>query len=62
MLEVVSLVRESLLAPTLAGIPSRERTLAPACPVPLAFDFAWPVSKNENDDTQVFSFSFGWSF
>lgn len=31
-------------------------------PVPLAFDFAWPISKNDDDDTQVFSFSFGWSF
>jgi len=31
-------------------------------PIPLAFDFAWPVSKNGDDDTQVFSFSFGWSF
>ena len=31
-------------------------------PVPLAFDFAWPVAKDGDDDTQVFSFSIGATF
>lgn len=31
-------------------------------PIPLAFDLAFPVSKNSDDDTQVFSFSFGTTF
>jgi outer membrane protein insertion porin family len=31
-------------------------------PIPLAFDLAWPVSKDDQDDTQVFSFSFGTTF
>ena len=31
-------------------------------PVPLALDFGFPISKDENDDTQVFSFSLGWTF
>ncbi len=31
-------------------------------PIPLAFDFAWPVAKEDEDDTQVFSFSFGTTF
>jgi len=31
-------------------------------PIPLAFDFAWPLSKDDQDDTQVFSFSFGTTF
>jgi outer membrane protein insertion porin family len=31
-------------------------------PVPLAFDFGFPVSKQDDDDTQIFSFSVGWSF
>jgi len=30
--------------------------------VPMSFDFAWPFSKHENDDTQVFSFSLGATF
>jgi outer membrane protein assembly complex protein YaeT len=29
-------------------------------PVPLAFDFAFPVVQNANDDEQIFSFSVGW--
>jgi outer membrane protein insertion porin family len=28
-------------------------------PAPLAFDFAWPISKNEDDDTRLFSFYIG---
>ncbi len=31
-------------------------------PVPMAFDFGFPISKDEDDDDQVFSFSVGWSF
>ena len=30
--------------------------------VPMSFDLGFPVSKNEQDDTQIFSFSVGWSF
>jgi outer membrane protein insertion porin family len=29
-------------------------------PVPLAFDFAFPIALNSNDDEQIFSFSVGW--
>ncbi|MBN1556459.1 MAG: outer membrane protein assembly factor BamA [Phycisphaerae bacterium] len=31
-------------------------------PVPMAFDFGFPVVKDEEDRTQVFSFSLGWTF
>jgi len=31
-------------------------------PVPLSFDFAWPLAKDDEDDTQVFSFTFGTVF
>ncbi|MBN2559305.1 MAG: outer membrane protein assembly factor BamA [Phycisphaerae bacterium] len=31
-------------------------------PIPLAFDFAFPIAKDGDDDTQVFSFSFGTTF
>lgn len=31
-------------------------------PVPMAFDFGFPLVKDENDDTQIFSFSLGWTF
>jgi outer membrane protein insertion porin family len=31
-------------------------------PIPMAFDFAWPISKGGDDDTQVFSFSLGAMF
>ena len=31
-------------------------------PVPMAFDFGFPISKDEADDDQIFSFSVGWSF
>lgn len=31
-------------------------------PIPLAFDFAWPIAMEDEDDTQVFSFSFGTTF
>ena len=31
-------------------------------PVPMSFDFGFPISKDEDDDDQVFSFSVGWSF
>lgn len=30
--------------------------------VPMSFDFAAPISKDANDDTQIFSFSLGWTF
>ena len=31
-------------------------------PIPMAFDFAWPISTGGDDDTQVFSFSLGAMF
>jgi len=31
-------------------------------PVPMSFDFGFPLSKDKDDETQVFSFSLGWSF
>ena len=31
-------------------------------PVPLSLDFGFPVLKQPQDDTQIFSFSFGWTF
>jgi outer membrane protein insertion porin family len=31
-------------------------------PVPMAFDFAFPISKGEDDETQIFSFSLGATF
>jgi outer membrane protein assembly factor BamA len=31
-------------------------------PVPMAFDFGFPLTKSDEDDTQVFSFSLGWTF
>jgi len=31
-------------------------------PVPMSFDFGFPIAKDEQDDTQVFSFSVGWTF
>ncbi len=31
-------------------------------PVPMAFDFGFPLVKDDRDDTQVFSFSLGWTF
>lgn len=31
-------------------------------PVPMSFDFGFPLMKEEEDDTQVFSFSVGWTF
>ena len=31
-------------------------------PVPMAFDFGFPIVKDELDRTQVFSFSLGWTF
>lgn len=31
-------------------------------PVPMSFDFGFPLAKDDMDDTQVFSFSLGWSF
>ncbi|MFO0973847.1 MAG: outer membrane protein assembly factor BamA [Phycisphaerae bacterium] len=34
----------------------------PFGPIPLAFDFAFPISSNGDDDEQVFSFSFGTTF
>ncbi len=30
--------------------------------VPMSFDFGFPIAKSSEDDTQVFSFSIGWSF
>jgi outer membrane protein assembly complex protein YaeT len=31
-------------------------------PVPMSFDFGFPITKDSQDDTQVFSFSVGWTF
>ena len=31
-------------------------------PVPMAIDFGFPIAKDDEDDTQVFSFSLGWTF
>jgi len=31
-------------------------------PIPLSFDFAWPVAKDAEDDLQTFSFTFGTTF
>lgn len=31
-------------------------------PVPMDFDFGFPISKYTNDETELFSFSMGWSF
>ena len=30
--------------------------------VPMSFDFGFPFSKDSQDDTQIFSFSIGWTF
>ncbi|MFA6132688.1 MAG: outer membrane protein assembly factor BamA [Phycisphaerae bacterium] len=30
--------------------------------VPMSFDFGFPITKASDDDTQIFSFSVGWSF
>ena len=31
-------------------------------PVPMVFDFGFPIAKDDLDDTRVFNFSFGASF
>jgi outer membrane protein insertion porin family len=31
-------------------------------PVPMSFDFGFPLAKDKDDETQIFSFSLGWSF
>jgi outer membrane protein insertion porin family len=31
-------------------------------PVPMVFDFGWPIAEDERDDNRVFNFSFGASF
>lgn len=31
-------------------------------PVPMSLDFGFPISKSDEDDTQLLSFSFGWVF
>jgi len=31
-------------------------------PVPIRLDFGFPLSKADQDDTQVLSFSLGWAF
>jgi outer membrane protein assembly complex protein YaeT len=31
-------------------------------PVPMSFDFGFPLAKDKDDETRVFSFSLGWSF
>jgi len=31
-------------------------------PVPMDFDFGFPISKHSDDETQIFSFSMGWTF
>jgi outer membrane protein insertion porin family len=38
------------------------RVTVPAMgPAPIALDFAWPISKADTDDTQVFSFFVGFN-
>jgi len=31
-------------------------------PIPMALDFGFPIAKDDEDDTQIFSFSLGWTF
>lgn len=31
-------------------------------PVPMSLDFGWPLVKDDQDDTRVLSFTFGWTF
>ena len=31
-------------------------------PVPMVFDFGFPIASDDQDDTRVFNFSFGASF
>ncbi|MCD4825433.1 MAG: BamA/TamA family outer membrane protein, partial [Phycisphaerae bacterium] len=31
-------------------------------PVPMALDFGFPLAKEDDDNTQIFSFSLGWTF
>ena len=31
-------------------------------PIPISFDFGFPLNKDDDDDTQIFSFSLGWTF
>ena len=31
-------------------------------PIPLSFDFGWPLTRDDDDDTRVFSFYFATSF
>lgn len=38
------------------------RLRVPVFPAPVALDFAWPLIKHRDDDTQVFSFSVGFGF
>jgi len=39
------------------------RWLIPAMgPIPMSLDFGFPISKNTDDDTQILSFSLGWTF
>lgn len=38
------------------------RLRVPVFPAPVALDFAWPLRKHPDDDTQVFSFSVGFGF
>jgi outer membrane protein insertion porin family len=43
-----------------AGLGFRIRI--PVFPAPVALDFAWPIYEQDDDDTQVFSFSVGFGF
>lgn len=38
------------------------RLRVPVFPAPVALDFAWPLRKRRDDDTQIFSFSVGFGF
>ena len=38
------------------------RLRVPVFPAPVALDFAWPLIRRRDDDTQVFSFSVGFGF
>jgi outer membrane protein assembly factor BamA len=31
-------------------------------PVPMSLDFGWPIAKDDQDDTQIVSFTLGWTF
>ena len=31
-------------------------------PIPMALDFGFPIAKDKQDDTQILSFTLGWTF